>query len=106
MQQTSCPCKELELIAVPLKVNATNDYQEEISNCLDILYFVNRNPSVRGIDCVKPRSITKYLNQLSIVIGSLLILVIIVKPVTVGLLARTCPPFTVTVFSSIIQILC
>jgi len=106
VQQTSCPCKELELIAVPLKVNATNDYQEEISNCLDILYFVNRNPSVRGIDCVKPRSITKYLNQLSIVIGSLLILVIIVKPVTVGLLARTCPPFTVTVFSSIIQILC
>jgi len=73
VQQTSCPCKELELIAVPLKVNATNDYQEEISNRLDTLCFVNRNPSVRGTDCVKPQSITKYLNQLSIVIGSLLI---------------------------------
>ena len=53
---------------------------------------------------IKPRSITNVgtlINHQSLLVLS----VITVQRVAVGLLTRTCPLFTITVFSSIMQIL-
>ena len=102
MQQTSCPCRKWEQVVVSQKVNITNDRHEAISNRLYTLCSVNCDPSVRGIDCIKPQSITNFgtlINHQSLLVLCWLS-VTIVQPVAVGLLTRTCPLFTVTVFSS------
>jgi len=99
VQQTSYPCKKWEQVVVSQKVNIMNDRHKEIWNRLYTLCSVNCDLSVRGIDCIKPQSITNVgtlINHQSLLVLCWFSVMIVV----VRLLTRACRLFTVTVFSS------
>jgi len=84
---------------VSQKVNITNDRHKEIWNRLYTLCSVNCDLSVRGIDCIKPQSITNVgtlINHQSLLVLCWFWVMI----VAVRLLTHACRLFTVTVFSS------